>query len=283
MATASYTTHRDTIWLVETHGVEASLGLMHNTLIRLGLYAKKSRTGSLAGPWGPRSPTAAEQDRPDVTEQRATWRAEQAAMSRGRLIFIDETGGIDQDGPALRPLAARPAPRRGFATWPLDDSDLHRRPDKSRFLSTLRPRRCHGSADVQCLGGADAGPAAGAGDVVIMDNLPAHKIAAHKVQGVRQAIEAKGAVLRHLPPYSPDLNPSKASRPSIRSLKGPRSADRGRRKRIRQAQGTAQNGCRTHYRRPMDHDRQAARPLLPDRMPELHRKCWLRTVSVKTL
>ncbi len=115
-------------WLVETHGVEASLGLMHNTLIQLGLYAKKSRTGSLAGPWGPRSPTAAEQDRPDVTEQRATWRAEQAAMSRGRLIFIDETGGIDQDGPALRPLAARPAPRRGFATWPLDDSDLHRRP-----------------------------------------------------------------------------------------------------------------------------------------------------------
>ena len=40
------------------------------------------------------------------------------------------------------------------------------------------------------------------GDVVIMDNL-----AAHKVQGVRQAIEAKGAELRYLPPYSPDLNP----------------------------------------------------------------------------
>jgi transposase len=79
-------------WLVETHGVESSLGLMHNTLIRLGLTLKKSRTGSLAGPWGPRSPTAEEQDRPDVTEQRATWRAEQAAMSRGRLIFIDETG-----------------------------------------------------------------------------------------------------------------------------------------------------------------------------------------------
>ena len=40
------------------------------------------------------------------------------------------------------------------------------------------------------------------GDIVIMDNL-----AAHKVQGVRQAIEAKGAELRYLPPYSPDLNP----------------------------------------------------------------------------
>lgn len=40
------------------------------------------------------------------------------------------------------------------------------------------------------------------GDVVIMDNLPAHK-----VDGVRQAIEAAGARLVYLPPYSPDLNP----------------------------------------------------------------------------
>ena len=31
--------------------------------------------------------------------------------------------------------------------------------------------------------------------------------AAHKLQGVREAIEAKGAELRYLPPYSPDLNP----------------------------------------------------------------------------
>jgi transposase len=39
-------------------------------------------------------------------------------------------------------------------------------------------------------------------DVVVMDNLPAHKVA-----GVKQAIEACGAVLLYLPPYSPDLNP----------------------------------------------------------------------------
>jgi transposase len=44
-------------WLVETHKVEASLGSMHNTLIRLGLTPKKIRAGSHAGPWGPRSPT----------------------------------------------------------------------------------------------------------------------------------------------------------------------------------------------------------------------------------
>lgn len=40
------------------------------------------------------------------------------------------------------------------------------------------------------------------GDTVIMDNLPAHKPA-----NVRHAIEAAGARLRYLPPYSPDFNP----------------------------------------------------------------------------
>ena len=40
------------------------------------------------------------------------------------------------------------------------------------------------------------------GDIVIMDNLPAHK-----VSGVCTAIEARGARLLYLPPYSPDFNP----------------------------------------------------------------------------
>ena len=40
------------------------------------------------------------------------------------------------------------------------------------------------------------------GDIVIADNL-----AAHKVDGVQTAIEAAGATLRFLPPYSPDFNP----------------------------------------------------------------------------
>jgi transposase len=40
------------------------------------------------------------------------------------------------------------------------------------------------------------------GHLVVMDNLPAHKVA-----GVKQAIEARGAKLLYLPPYSPDFNP----------------------------------------------------------------------------
>ena len=45
-------------------------------------------------------------------------------------------------------------------------------------------------------------PTLSPGDVVILDNLPAHRSAA-----VRSTIEAAGATLRFLPPYSPDFNP----------------------------------------------------------------------------
>jgi transposase len=45
-------------------------------------------------------------------------------------------------------------------------------------------------------------PTLRAGDIVVMDNL-----SAHKAEGVREAIEARGARLLYLPPYSPDLSP----------------------------------------------------------------------------
>ncbi len=45
-------------------------------------------------------------------------------------------------------------------------------------------------------------PALSPGDVVVMDNL-----AAHKVAGIREAIADAGASILYLPPYSPDLNP----------------------------------------------------------------------------
>jgi hypothetical protein len=44
------------------------------------------------------------------------------------------------------------------------------------------------------------------GDIVVMDN-----VSVHRVEGVREAIEAAGATLRYLPPYSPDLNPIELS------------------------------------------------------------------------
>jgi transposase len=49
-------------------------------------------------------------------------------------------------------------------------------------------------------------PALSPGDIVIIDNLPAHKR-----DEVRAIIEAADATLRYLPPYSPDLNPIEQS------------------------------------------------------------------------
>ncbi len=45
-------------------------------------------------------------------------------------------------------------------------------------------------------------PTLAAGEIVVMDNLPAHK-----VKGIRELIEERGARVIYLPPYSPDLNP----------------------------------------------------------------------------
>ena len=60
----------------------------------------------------------------------------------------------------------------------------------------------------QCLA-----PALNHGDIVVMDNLRAHKVA-----GVEEAIEAVGAELRYLPKYSPDLNPIEMSFSKLRRI-----------------------------------------------------------------
>jgi len=51
------------------------------------------------------------------------------------------------------------------------------------------------------------------GDIVVMDNLPAHK-----VSGVRDAIEGAGARLLYLPPYSPDFNPIEMAFSKLKAL-----------------------------------------------------------------
>ena len=51
------------------------------------------------------------------------------------------------------------------------------------------------------------------GDIVVLDNLPAHKVA-----GVREAIEGAGATLLFLPPYSPDFNPIELAFAKLKAL-----------------------------------------------------------------
>ncbi len=56
-------------------------------------------------------------------------------------------------------------------------------------------------------------PALRPGDTVILDNLPVHK-----VQGVREAVEAAGVRLLFLPPYSPDFNPIEQAFAKLKAL-----------------------------------------------------------------
>lgn len=51
------------------------------------------------------------------------------------------------------------------------------------------------------------------GDIVVMDNLPSHKVA-----GIREAIEGAGARLLYLPPYSPDFNPIEMAFSKLKAL-----------------------------------------------------------------
>jgi transposase len=57
------------------------------------------------------------------------------------------------------------------------------------------------------------GPKLRPGDVVVMDNLSAHKVA-----GVEELIQAAGAELLYLPPYSPDLNPIEKAWAKLKQL-----------------------------------------------------------------
>ena len=123
-------------------------------------------------------------------------------MSPGRLVFIDETGAATN---MARRYGRSPRGQR------LDGPIPHGHWKSTTFVGGLTTR---GFIAPYVLDGAMNGtifkawveqmlaPALRPGDIVVMDNLPAHKVA-----GVRQAIEAQGAELRYLPPYSPDLNP----------------------------------------------------------------------------
>jgi transposase len=145
---------------------------------------------------------AAEQDRPDVTAARAEWRGRQAALDPARLVFLDETWAATN---MARRYGRAPRGRR------VVDAVPH---GHWRTTTVVAALRAEGIVAPLVLDGAIDGPAFLAyaeqflapalrpGDVVVMDNLGSHKVA-----GVREAVEARGATLLYLPPYSPDPNP----------------------------------------------------------------------------
>ena len=126
----------------------------------------------------------------------------QGLLDSTHLVFIDETS-VNTNltrSYGRGPRGDRVIGRVPFAAW-----------KTLTFVAALRcdrmtaPMMIKGALDgevflayvEQCLS-----PTLKRGDIVVMDNVPAHK-----VEGVQEAIEAAGARLLYLPPYSPDLNP----------------------------------------------------------------------------
>jgi len=123
-------------------------------------------------------------------------------MDPARFVFLDETGTATN---MTRRYGRCPSDQRLVAAVP------HGHWRTTTFIAGLRQT---GIIAPLVLDGPMTGtvfcawveqflaPALAPGDVVVLDNL-----AAHKVDGVRQAIAAAGASILYLPPYSPDLNP----------------------------------------------------------------------------
>jgi len=145
---------------------------------------------------------AAERDRPDVAVRRAAWRVQQAGLDPDRLVFLDETWAKTN---MTRPRGRSRRGTRLIAAAPYGHWKT------TTFVAALRtsgltaPLVIDGPINGEVFLAyveQQLAPTLKPGDVVVLDNLSSHKRA-----GVREAIEAAGAVLLYLPPYSPDLNP----------------------------------------------------------------------------
>ena len=137
-----------------------------------------------------------------MKQERAEWREHQPALDVTRLVFIDETGANThmtrtrgRSSKGERCHASVPGGhwktttfiaglRVNEVTAPMVlDGPM----DKEAFLVYVREFLC---------------PTLRPGDIVVADNL-----GSHKNNEERQAIEARGATILYLPPYSPDFNP----------------------------------------------------------------------------
>lgn len=133
---------------------------------------------------------------------RAEWAANQAKLDPDDLVFIDETGTSTN---MARVRGRAPRGERLVGKIP------HGHWKTTTFVAGLRATALTAPGLIDGPMNGDAfvayveqilAPTLKPGDIVVMDNLRAHKVA-----GVRQTIEASGAKLLYLPPYSPDFNP----------------------------------------------------------------------------
>src|SRR4051812_6005008 len=177
------------------------------------LSAAEYRRDVSGGPSHKKTAHASEQQRPDVLRRRRAWFDGQLDLDPEKLIFIDETAASTKMA-RLRGRAKRG--ERCCASVP------HGHWKTTTFTAGLR---LNGFAAPMLLDGPMNGnaflsyaeqvlaPELRPGDIVVMDNLPAHRIG-----GVREAIENAGARLLFLPPYSPDFNPIEMAFSKLKAL-----------------------------------------------------------------
>jgi transposase len=156
---------------------------------------------------------ASEQDRPDILKQREDWFEGQPDLDPEKLVFIDETWATTN---MARKRGRAPRGERLRASVP------HGHWKTTTFVAGLR---LTGLSAPMVLDGPINGawfqayvdqvlvPTLSPGDIVIMDNLGSHKGAE-----VRKTIEAAGATLLYLPPYSPDFNPIEKAFSKLKAL-----------------------------------------------------------------
>ena len=187
-----------------------------------------------------------------MAAHRQRWRQGQHRLTPEQLVFIDETWASTA---MARPRGRAPRGERLVSAVP------HGHWKTTTFVAGLRQA---GVVAPLVLDGPMNGAAFRAyvelllaptlrpGDIVIMDNL-----SAHKVDGIRQAIEARGAKLVYLPPYSPNLNPIEQLFAKLKAL-------------LRKA-------AALHRRHPVGRHRRASRELRARRVHQLlpPRRLWL--------
>ncbi|WP_090665468.1 IS630 family transposase [Belnapia rosea] len=171
-------------------GVSAGIGTLWRFFDRRRMTRKK------------KTAHAAEQDRPDVLRRRWAWFEAQPDLDPDRLVFVDETWASTN---MARTHGRAPRGERLRAAIP------HGHWLTTTFVAGLRNT---GMVAPMVLDGPINGslfqdyveqvlvPELRPGDIVVMDNL-----GSHKGTSVGAAIEAAGASLLYLPPYSPDFNP----------------------------------------------------------------------------
>jgi transposase len=148
-----------------------------------------------------------------VLARRRAWFRSQPDLDPDRLVFIDETGASTK----MARLRGR-APRGMRCRSPIP----HGHWKTTTFTGALR---LTGLTAPMVLDGPMTGewfaayaeqvlaPTLRPGDIVILDNLPAHKTTA-----AREAIETTGARMLFLPPYSPDFNPIENAFAKLKSI-----------------------------------------------------------------